>query len=200
MTWVPARSARGWLSQLNLSEDQQNQIKFFLDDQRAQMETLRADGSLTRDQRREQAQQIQEAMRANIQSILSVEQQMQAEQLQRHEAEHMLERRQHEAEHMLERLSQRLELNAAQQETIEAYQQNHFDALRALRDDTTLTREQKREQVAALRQQIEDNIRATLTPEQQAEFDALRQQRGERRRPGRRNRGFRPGGFSGSVG
>ncbi len=101
---------------------------------------------------------------------------------------------------MLERLSQRLELNAAQQETIEAYQQNHFDALRALRDDTTLTREQKREQVAALRQQIEDNIRATLTPEQQAEFDALRQQRGERRRPGRRNRGFRPGGFSGSVG
>ncbi len=90
--------------QLNLSEDQQNQIKFFLDDQRAQMETLRADGSLTRDQRREQAQQIQEAMRANIQSILSVEQQMQAEQLQRHEAEHLsVERRQHEAEHMLER-------------------------------------------------------------------------------------------------
>jgi hypothetical protein len=201
--WLAAQGPKGYqrphafgarmADQLNLSEGQQNQIKFFLDDSRKQLETLRAHGSLTRDQRREQVRQVKDSTRTNIQSILSVEQKMQATQLQQQRQDRVEERRQHKAEHMLEGLSRKLELSAAQQETIEAYQLDHFDTLRALREDSTLTRRQKKEQILALQQQIKGNIHATLTSEQQTKFDALRQKRGKGRRPVRRNRGFRPG-------
>jgi protein CpxP len=87
----------------------------------------------------------------------------------------------------LQILAQELNLTAEQKEKIGALLKQQMEQGRALREDTSLSREQKREQMEAMRKASRDQIRALLTAEQQAKFDALPQRgpggpRGERPR------------------
>jgi Spy/CpxP family protein refolding chaperone len=70
-----------------------------------------------------------------------------------------------------------LNLTADQQSKGEAILQQGAQSLRALHDDTTLSDDDKRAKMKQIRQGIEQQIRALLTPEQQAKAKELRQQR-----------------------
>lgn len=84
-----------------------------------------------------------------------------------------------------------LELTDAQKAQIEAAFQAERTKLEALRDDTTMTREQKRAQMGTIRTETRTAIEAILTPEQREQIQANtaqrrenRENRGERRGPG----------------
>lgn len=84
----------------------------------------------------------------------------------------------------LQTLAKELNLTAEQKQQVGALLKQQMEEGRALRADTSLSREQKREKMEAMRKASREQIRALLTPEQQAKYDALPQPgpRGERPR------------------
>jgi Spy/CpxP family protein refolding chaperone len=74
---------------LNLTADQQAKIKPLLETEQTQMQSLRADSSLSRDDRRAKAQQLRESTNQQINGILTPEQQQKWQQAQERHREHM---------------------------------------------------------------------------------------------------------------
>lgn len=75
----------------------------------------------------------------------------------------------------MRQLAQHLELTPAQVEQMRPIMRANMEAMRALREDAALEGKARREKGQALRDENRAAIRAILTPEQQAKFDALPQ-------------------------
>lgn len=88
----------------------------------------------------------------------------------------------------LKMLSEHLGLTADQKAKLQPIFKAERDALEALRDDQSLTREARRDKMREIVESHAAQIRAVLTPEQQAKLDALRE-KGPRGEPGPRRRG-----------
>ena len=73
----------------------------------------------------------------------------------------------------LEHLAETLGLTDTQRGQIQTILESQVAQMQALRDDETTPRDQKRERMRSLREAIQSNIRAVLTPEQQTKFDAM---------------------------
>jgi Spy/CpxP family protein refolding chaperone len=76
----------------------------------------------------------------------------------------------------LEKLSESLGLTADQQAKIGPLIKQRMEAGRAIREDTSLTREQMMEKMKANREEGAKEIEALLTPDQIAKFKALREE------------------------
>jgi len=77
------------------------------------------------------------------------------------------------AKERLQTLAQELNLTAEQKEKIGSLLQQQVEQARALRDDASLSRRQKLKKVKAMREEGRAQVRALLTPEQQAKYDAM---------------------------
>ena len=89
-------------------------------------------------------------------------------------------------------MSEELGLTEVQKEQLRQSGKEQAEARRAIREDESLTAEQKREKLRQLNQERQAKMREVLTPEQQEKFRELRQQQRERRRSRRGDGG--PGG------
>ncbi len=67
---------------LNLTNDQQQNIKLILQNESTQMESLRSDSSLTQQERRSKLQEIRQNTKTQMNTILTQEQQTQLQQAQ----------------------------------------------------------------------------------------------------------------------
>lgn len=172
--------------QLNLSEEQKSTVQTYLEDGRSQFQALRNDTSLSREQKAQRMREIRQQTRDKIRSILTVEQRQKVEELQKQAEERQNDRREFAAN----QLAKRLNLTEAQKSQVQSYWQEQRTQLQALRNDSTLSREQRFEKMRAIQRQTQDKIRATLTPEQQAKHDQLRERMQQRGQRGRRGRGF----------
>jgi Spy/CpxP family protein refolding chaperone len=83
-------------------------------------------------------------------------------------------------EKMRERMIKHLGLTADQQTKWQSIEQQERDAIKALREDTTLPRDQKRPKMEEIRKNFEGQRRALLTPDQQTKFDEMRAKMKER--------------------
>ncbi|MBI4465350.1 MAG: hypothetical protein HY647_11655, partial [Acidobacteria bacterium] len=129
--------------------------------------------------------------RDKIRSILTVEQQQKVEALQKQAEEQQNDRREFAAN----QLAKRLNLTEDQKSQVQSYLKEQRTQLQTLRNDTSLSRKQKADRMREIQQQTQGKIRATLTPEQQANLDQLRERMQQRGQRGRRGRGF--GGMRG---
>jgi Spy/CpxP family protein refolding chaperone len=84
------------------------------------------------------------------------------------------------AARMMEKLKQDLALTPAQIEKIKQAGAAERAKMAKVRDDTSLTREQKIQAMRASRGRMDAAIRAVLTTEQQAKFDQMVQERKEK--------------------
>jgi Spy/CpxP family protein refolding chaperone len=75
------RAFDGLARRLNLTESQQTTIKSYIGDQRTQLQALRDNTALTREQRMEQARTIRQQTREKIRSALTADQQQQLDQM-----------------------------------------------------------------------------------------------------------------------
>lgn len=73
----------------------------------------------------------------------------------------------------LKMLSEKLNLTDAQRTQVKAILSAAEPQMKALRDNESLSEEDRRTQFQAMRKSTHDQIRALLTPEQQATFDAM---------------------------
>lgn len=77
------------------------------------------------------------------------------------------------AKERLQMLAQELNLTAGQREEIGSLLQQQVEKARALHDDMSLSRRQKFKKMKVMREETRAQIRALLTPEQQAKYDLM---------------------------
>jgi len=189
----PERAAERLAERLNLTEEQKSTVQSYFEDQRSQMQVLRNDDALTRQQRMERAREIQRQTRDKVRSILTVEQQQRAEEL-RNEARQQFQERRQERFDATARL---LELTPEQKSQMQSVFEEQRNQLRALRDDSSLIREERREQARAIREETQNSINSILDSAQQQKLEDLRASRGGFGRGGRRGG---PGGRRVGIG
>ncbi|WP_298269048.1 hypothetical protein [Geobacter sp.] len=80
----------------------------------------------------------------------------------------------------LQRMTTRLGLSEDQKAKILPILEDEAKELKALRDNTTLTRIQKRDKMREIRDRCHDRIKEVLTPEQQKKVDEMREKARER--------------------
>jgi Spy/CpxP family protein refolding chaperone len=83
----------------------------------------------------------------------------------------------------LKMLAEKLQLTDEQKTQIKPIMQKAEQDATALRDDDSLSKEDKRDKMMAIRKTSHDQIRALLTPDQQATYDAMPPERGHRGPP-----------------
>jgi len=83
-------------------------------------------------------------------------------------------------EQRLQMMTEQLALTADQQAKLRALFTENAPKMRALREDTTLSPEQRREQMQKLRGEEREKTGALLTAEQKAKWEQMRQQWGHR--------------------
>lgn len=189
----PERAAERLAERLNLTEEQQSTVQSYFEDQQSQMQVLRNDNALTREQRRERAREIRQQTRDKVRSILTVEQQQRSEELRNEARQNFQERRQGR----FDATARLLELTPEQKNQMQSVLEEQRNQLRELRNDSSMTRDDRRGQARAIREQTQSEIGSMLDSMQQQKLEDLRALRGGFGRGGRRGG---PGGRRMGIG
>ena len=80
----------------------------------------------------------------------------------------------------LEMLTQKLNLTADQQVKVKAIDEDTGKQMMALRNDTSLSQDDRRAKMMDIRKSSQDKIRAVLTDDQKTKYDALQAEMRER--------------------
>lgn len=73
----------------------------------------------------------------------------------------------------LEMMAKTLNLTEPQKAQVKTIQDEMAPKMQAIRDNTSLSREQRRAQMQPIRTEMQDRIKQVLTPEQQTKYDAM---------------------------
>lgn len=84
----------------------------------------------------------------------------------------------------LEMLTKRLNLTTDQQTQVKAIDEDTGKQMMAVRNDTSLSQDDRRSKMMAIRKASQDKIRAVLTDEQKTKYDALLAEQRERMKGG----------------
>ena len=160
-----ARGPERMFQGLNLTADQQTQVKTLLQNQRSQMQAVRNNTTLTQEQKKQQIGELRKTNHQQMMAVLTPEQQAQLQQM----------RAKHEKRGFQGRGLQALNLTDQQKEQIKPIFDNTRQQVQALRGDTSLTPEQRRQKLQEIRSNQQTQLNAILTPEQQQQ---LQQRRG----------------------
>ena len=170
---------------LNLTADQKTKLKALHESTRQQVEALRSDSTLSTQDKEAKLRTIHESSRQQLQAILTPEQQ----QLMKNERHESQGRRGfgHGRDPFAD-----LGLTTEQRSQIETIHKSSQDQLNALRNDSTLSQEQKDAKAKSIMQSTHQQVLGLLTPEQQQKLKA-RHDDGPGRFGGRGRRGDRGG-------
>jgi protein CpxP len=80
------------------------------------------------------------------------------------------------ADQHLQMLSEKLNLTDDQKAKLKPILQDQMQQMKAVREDSSLSEEQRRAKMKPIHESFHDQINAVLTPEQQAKFKQMRQE------------------------
>lgn len=115
----------------------------------------------------------------------------QAPQPQQGEMDRGMHHRKMDPEQHLQMLSQRLNLTEAQQTQIKQLIEKHRSEIDAINNEK-LTQAERRQKLESLHQQMQSEMKSVLTPEQQKQFEQMRQNMGKGRHGRHGHRGNAP--------
>ena len=151
------------LEQLNVSEDQKVKIKAINENFKKQMEALHSNTSISDDDRKLKRQEMMKDHRSQVKSILTPEQQKKAKELrkEKHDGKEM-----GKDKDRLDHLTKDLNLTSDQSTKIASMNVSFKTKMTSIRSNTTLTQDQKKEQIKTLMQGHRSDIESILTLEQ----------------------------------
>ena len=161
------RGAARIFQQLDLTADQRAKVQSILQSERSQVQALRSNTSLTNEQKKQQIRELRKTDHQQLLSVLTPEQQAKLKQLH---SEH----KGRSAGFRAGRGFQALNLTEQQKEQLKPVFQTTRQQMQALRSDTTLTAEQRREKMKEIRQSEMTQMKSILTPEQQQQLQQMR--------------------------
>jgi Spy/CpxP family protein refolding chaperone len=165
--YVSKRLAR-MNEKLQLSQDQQSKLSDVLKDEWTKQNALRTNTSLTQEQQRTQMKELRKNERQQIDSILTPEQREKAKEM------HKKDGKRGEAKKRMGFMARELDLTDAQKAQLKPMFQEQREKMQALKANTSLTQEQKREQFKQLREDGRKQFLAVLTPQQQQKLRDMR--------------------------
>lgn len=175
---------------LDLTEEQRAKIKPILDEEFAQLEALRGNDALNRDQRRAKLQQLNKETSDKIRPFLTPAQQKNQDDVKQKISTNRSKERstrpgpnpgENDPSRRLLRLTKDLSLTPEQQTKIKPILQEEFSQLEALRGNDSFNRDQRRAKLLELNKATSEKIKAQITPEQQKTYDAIHQKIDDRR-------------------
>ena len=166
------RQYAGAVKKLNLSDAQKTQLKASNEAFRNQVKSIKSNDNLTQGEARTQLKAAAEKQKTSVQSILTPEQKAQLGEMKekRGEKAEKGKRGFSQREHGIKGDLKKLNLT----ETQKADLKNQRDALqtkiKAIKDNSALSKEDKKTQIKALMQGQKDALKNILTPEQLAQL------------------------------
>ena len=170
-----SRNHGGWermAQQLNLTDQQKTQIQNFTQAARQQALSIKQDTSLTPEQKRDKFKQLRASTHQQVLGVLTPEQQQQMKQLRSQYAG--MGNGKGAGMGPLAKLN----LTQDQRAKIGPIMQSVRQQAQAVRNDTTLTPQQKRAKMRDIHQGAMTQLNSLLTPEQQQQWQEMRQHRG----------------------
>lgn len=157
--------------QLNLTDQQKTQMQSLMQSQRQQAQAIRQDTALTAEQKKDKLQQLRQSNHQQMMSLLTPDQQQKLQQL-RSERKGMGGGMGPAA---------RLNLTPDQKSKLDPIFQSSRQQVQAVRNDSSLTPEQKQAKISEIRQNTQSQINGILTPEQQQQWQRMQQMHKGRR-------------------
>ena len=162
--------------QLNLTDQQKTQIQGFTEAGRQQALSIKQDTSLTPEQKRDKFRQLRASTHQQVLGILTPEQQQQMKQLRSQHAG-MGRGKGAGMGHGMGAMA-KLNLSDDQRAKIQPILKSSREQAHAVRNDTTLTPEQKQAKMRDIHQGAMTQMNSLLTPEQQQQWQQMREHRG----------------------
>ena len=162
--------------QLNLTDQQKSQIQSLMQSQRQQAQAVRNDSSLTAQQKQDKLKQLRESNHQQVMAVLTPEQQQKWQQF-RSEHTGMGKGRMGGGMGPMARLN----LTPEQKTKLRPIFQSSHQQVQAVRNDASLTTEQKQAKISEIRQNTQSQVNGILTPEQHQQWQQMQQMRQNRR-------------------
>jgi Spy/CpxP family protein refolding chaperone len=161
------------MANLNLTDEQKQQAKTINQDYHNKVTALEKEDNITLKDYRAQKAALEKERRDKFHALLTPEQKnkMAESKKKQHERMKMM------AQKRMEKMKTNLSLTDEQVMKIKEQQQSMLQQEKAIKEDTTLSREQKREQFLSLHKTYKDNVNSILTPEQIKKREELRNER-----------------------
>lgn len=171
------------MQQLNLTEEQKASFKTQNENYRKQMEELKKNEAITVGESKSRAATIRKEHKAKIDGLLTSDQKAQ---LQKMKAEGK-EKHAAMSKERGERMKTELGLTDEQSAKMQTNRKAMGEKMKALRENNTLTADQKKEQMKELMKQQKENMKSVLTEEQLKKLQEIKHTRpegGDRRKHG----------------
>ena len=168
------KAHNGPWQKLNLSADQKARIKSLETDRKARIQNVKNNTALSPAAQKAQIKAIHDDTKSRINAILTPAQQAQLKNF----------RQDKRGEKSGERKFAKLNLNADQQARMKSIRQSAQAQVAAVRNNTSLSPEQQKTQMRAIRRDSMQRANAILTPEQRAQLMQMRRDRRGNRKGG----------------
>ena len=164
--------------QLNFSEAQKTQAKAINEDSRKKMQELNKNESITVKEQRDRRAAIQKERKTKMDGLLTAEQkakqtQLRAEQKAKKEAGYTKR---------LDKMKTNLNLTDEQVAKLKAQRTTTHAKAEKIKNNESLSREQKKEQMMALKSEAKDQHKKIFTPEQLKKREEMKKNHGEKSR------------------
>lgn len=160
-----------YYAKLNLTADQQQQMKSINEATRSKISDLRKqEATITVKAYKEQMKAISKEKHEKVQAVLTPDQKQQLAKM-RADREKKFDGM---AKHRLEKMKKDLQLTDDQSAKIQALGAATKSKIRSIREDQSLSADQKKEQVMAVFKKQHDDMNSLLTPEQIKKREAMR--------------------------
>jgi len=164
------------MQKLNLSEDQKAKLKTINADFKSQMQTLNKQDQLTVKDWKAKKATLRTEHKSKIEALLTKEQKDQLAKMKENrkmKGEKMGEKR-------MEMMKQHLGLSETQSAKIKELNSSFREKAKAIHDNQSLAKDQKKEQLTALRKENHEKMKSILTAEQLKKAEDMKKMRHER--------------------
>ncbi|MCX8019862.1 MAG: hypothetical protein N2747_05150 [Chitinophagaceae bacterium] len=169
------------LKDLNLTETQKEQIKKENEAFRKKMQELKNNENITVKEWKMQREKLFKEHKENLQQVLTDEQKTKLEKIKADRKKEMEQR----TEKRAEQIKKELGLTDAQAEAFRKNRQELAEKIKSVKENQSLSKEQKKEQIRELMQKHNEWLKSNLTPEQ---YEKLKEMRKDRFKKPKRSR------------
>jgi Spy/CpxP family protein refolding chaperone len=170
-----AEANREMMKQLNLSEDQQRQLRDLRQGEMATMQKLRNDTTLTPQARKDRMKSIRDEHLEKMKQLLTPEQFNKMQEFRKQQKAEFSEKGKKRAEAMRAKMKE-LNLSEVQRTQLREIRKGAMTSLRKLRSDTGLTPEARMDGMRKIRMEQTEKLKQVLTPEQFTRLQEFRKQ------------------------
>ncbi|MEP7254265.1 MAG: hypothetical protein ABI666_00745 [Ferruginibacter sp.] len=164
--------------QLNFSEDQKKQAKAFNEDYHNKLKELNKNENITVKEQRNRKAAIQKERKTKMDGLLTAEQKTKQTQLK---AEQKVKREEGYTKHM-DKMKTKLNLSDNQVAKLKTQHASMQAKAEKIKTNESLSREQKKEQMMALKSEAKEQRKKIFTPEQIKKMEEMKKSRGDRSR------------------